>query len=200
MPAALVLFAHPAIRQSRVQRRLRAAAESVPDVTVHDLYDAYPDFDVDVDAEQQRLLAHDVVLLQHPLYWYSVPPLVKQWFDLVLEHGWAYGKRGCALRDKFGGVAISAGGRAAAYRPDGFNRYTLPELLRPVEATLRLCGMRWLPPFFVTGTHAMDDAEVDAAAARYRRWLSLLTGGGLAPAQLAAPDADAALALAETGG
>lgn len=189
-----MLFAHPAIRQSRVQRQLRDAATAVPGVTVHDLYEAYPDFDIDIDAEQRRLLAHDVVLFQHPFYWYSVPPLVKQWFDLVLEHGWAYGKAGSALAGKRAGVAISAGGRATAYRPDGFNRHTIQELLRPVEATMRMCRMTWLPPFLVTGTHAMSGAEIGDAARRYRRWLEVLVADGLASARLAAADADQALA------
>lgn len=194
MAAVLVLFAHPAIRQSRVQRRLRDAAATVHGVDVHDLYEAYPDFDVDIDAEQQRLLAHDVVLFQHPFYWYSVPPLVKQWFDIVLEHGWAYGQTGDALAGKRAGVAISAGGRAAAYRADGFNRHTIQEFLRPIEATVRMCRMTWLPPFLVTGTHAMTDATIEAAATRYRSWLEVLVAGELTDARLAAADADAALA------
>ncbi len=194
MAEVLVLFAHPAIRRSRVQRALRDAAAATPGVVVHDLYEAYPDYDVDVDAEQARLAAPEVVLFQHPLYWYSVPPIVKQWFDLVLEHGWAYGSGGDALAGKRAGVAISAGGRAAAYAPDGLNRHTLQEFLRPIEATLRLCRMTWLPPFFVTGTHAMRDEQIADAAGRYRRWLERLVAGPLDAAELAADEADAALA------
>lgn len=193
MPAVLVLFAHPAVRRSRVQRPLAEAAVAVPGVTVHDLDEAYPDFDVDIDAEQARLADAEVVIFQHPMYWYSVPPLLKQWFDLVLEHGWAYGSAGRALVGKQAGVAVSAGGRRAAYAPDGLNRHTIQEFLRPVEATARLCGMRWLPPFLVTGTHAMSDAEIGAAAGRYAQWLAALARGALGSSQLAAVDAEAAL-------
>ena len=63
-------------------------------VTFHDLYELYPDFDVQVEQEQELLISHDMIILQHPFYWYSCPPLLKQWIDLVLEHGWAYGKEG----------------------------------------------------------------------------------------------------------
>ena len=193
--SVLVLFAHPALRRSRVQRVLRDAA-ALPGVTVHDLYEAYPDFDIDVDAEQALLRDHDTVLFQHPLYWYSVPPLLKQWFDLVLEHGWAYGTGGRALAGKQAGVAVSAGGRATAYAREGLNRFTLQEFLRPVEATARLCGMVWLPPFLVTGTHAMDERAIGAAATAYARWLRLLTERRLDGDQLRAADATT---LAEGG-
>jgi len=57
----------------------------VEGLTFHDLYEAHPDFDVDVAREQELLLGHDAVLVQHPLYGYSTPPLVKQWEDLVLD-------------------------------------------------------------------------------------------------------------------
>lgn len=189
----LVLFAHPAIRQSRVQKPLRAAAAANPHVTVHDLYEAYPDFEIDIDAEQRLLEAHDIVIFQHPFYWYSVPPLIKQWFDLVLEHGWAYGSQGEALQGKQVGVAISAGGNATSYRPDGLNRYTIQELLRPIEATMNLCGMHWLPPFLVTGTHSIEAAEITTAAKHYDAWLTHLATGTLNEASLAANDAMTAM-------
>jgi len=64
----LVLFAHPAIQKSRVNRRLAAAARGVEGVTVHDLYETYPDFDIDVPREQSLLVLHDIVVLQHPFY------------------------------------------------------------------------------------------------------------------------------------
>lgn len=167
MSRVLILFAHPALRTSRVQRAMADAVRDLPGVTFHDLYEAYPDFDVDVPAEQARLTAHDVIVLQHPLYWYSVPPLIKQWFDLVLEHGWAYGSQGRALEGKVLQVALSAGGRAQAYGPGSFNGYSIAQFLAPVEATVRLCRMRWAEPFTVMGTHMMGAADIREAAARY---------------------------------
>jgi glutathione-regulated potassium-efflux system ancillary protein KefG len=172
-----VLFAHPAFERSRVHRRLAAAARAQADVTFHDLYDRYPDFDIDVRREQQLLLAHDVIVLEHPFYWYSTPPLVKQWIDLVLEHGWAYGEGGTALRGKRMLSAISAGGREESYRADGSNRFTVNELLAPIAQTSRLCGIEYLPPFVLYGTHGYGDAEIARAAESYGRLLAALRDG-----------------------
>lgn len=173
----LVLFAHPALHKSRVNRALVRAAREVDGVTVHDLYESYPDFDIDVAAEQQLLLDHDIIVMQHPFFWYSVPAIFKEWMDLVLEHGWAYGSEGTRLRGKWVMSAISTGGGAAAYAREGFNRYTVREFLRPIEQTMVLCRMRYLPPFLVQGTHRMQSQEIDAHAAEYRRLLEALRDG-----------------------
>jgi glutathione-regulated potassium-efflux system ancillary protein KefG len=177
MAPVLVVFAHPALERSRVHRRLLLAIDGCPGVTVHDLYEAYPDFDVDVRREQERLAAHEAIVLQHPLFWYSTPALVKQWLDLALEHGWAYGTGGTALAGKTLLAAVSAGGRESAYRPDGLNRREVREFLAPVEQTARLCGMDWLAPFVVHGTHAMEPREIERAAADYRRVVEALRDG-----------------------
>jgi glutathione-regulated potassium-efflux system ancillary protein KefG len=177
----LILFAHPAFERSRVHRQLVEAAAELPGVTFHDLYEAYPDFDVDVRREQELLAANDVIVLQHPLFWYSTPPLVKQWEDLVLEHGWAYGTGGTALRGKRLLSAISAGGPERAYRPGGYNRFSLRQLLTPLEQTARLCGMEYLPPFVVFGTHRLGEEEIGEAARGYRRLLEALRDDRLDP-------------------
>lgn len=160
----LVLFAHPAFRRSRSNKALRCAAEALDGVTLHDLYETYPDFAVDVDREQTLLQAHDTVVCLHPFFWYSAPALVKEWLDLVLEHGWAYGHEGKALAGKNWLQAVTVGGRQAAYSPAGYNRYTVDELLRPFEATVALCRMRWLDPFVLHATHVADDTALTAAA------------------------------------
>jgi glutathione-regulated potassium-efflux system ancillary protein KefG len=170
----LILFAHPAFERSRVHRQLVDAVVELPGVTFHDLYEAYPDFDVDVKREQELLNAHEVVVLQHPFYWYSTPPLIKQWEDLVLEHGWAYGTGGTALHGKRLLSAISTGGPQRAYHADGYNRFGIRELLAPLEQTARLCGMEYLPPFVVFGTHRMGVDQIRGAAAQYRRLVEAL--------------------------
>ncbi|RYY89260.1 MAG: NAD(P)H oxidoreductase, partial [Chitinophagaceae bacterium] len=79
MASILLLLAHPLLERSRVHCRLLDAARRVPGVHVQDLYERYPDFDVDVKAEQKLLLRHDIIIWQFPMYWYSIPPLLKQW-------------------------------------------------------------------------------------------------------------------------
>jgi glutathione-regulated potassium-efflux system ancillary protein KefG len=175
----LVLFAHPALEKSRVQRQLAGAIRDLPGITFHDLYEAYPDFDVDVRREQQLLVEHDLVIVQHPFYWYSTPALVKQWEDLVLEHAWAYGTGGTALRGKQWLSAISTGGREEAYQHGGHNRFTIRELLAPLEQTARLCGMDFLPPFVVHGTHRLTTNDIAQAAGDYRVVVEALRDGRL---------------------
>jgi glutathione-regulated potassium-efflux system ancillary protein KefG len=174
MARLLVLFAHPALEKSRVHQRLVRLVPELPGLTFHDLYEAYPDFDIDVAREQQLLLDHDLVVVQHPFYWYSVPPILKQWIDLVLEHGWAYGSQGNALRGKRWLHLLSAGGGASAYHHEGYNRFTVRELLAPLEQTARLCKMEFLPPYVIHGTHRMAEADIELEAARYHQLLVLL--------------------------
>ena len=171
MPRVLVLFAHPALEKSRVHGRLVDQRPTHPDLTFHDLYEEYPRLDIDVKREQELLAAHDTVVLQFPFYWYSTPPILKQWQDLVLEHGWAYGSEGTALRGKKLVCAVSTGGSESAYTPGGYNRHTVRELMVPLEQTARLCGMRFLPPFVMFGTHSMEATDIEETAVEYRRFV-----------------------------
>lgn len=170
----LILLAHPALEKSKVNRLLLEHVSDVAGVTVHDLYEQYPDFDLDVRHEQTLLEEHDVVIFQHPLYWYSTPALLKQWQDSVLEHGWAYGSDGRALEGKVLFNAVSTGGGLDAYRPEGFHGTTLLELLAPIRQTARLCRMRYLPPFVSDGAFRRHAAEIRIMAQEYRALLEAL--------------------------
>lgn len=169
----LVLFAHPSLDRSEVNRPLAQATRGIDGVTLVDLYAEYPKLDIDVDREQQRLLDHDVIVFMHPLYWYSTPAILKEWQDLVLEHGFAYGSQGTALHGKIFFNVLTAGGAEAAYRAEGYNHFTIRELLKPLEQTARLCGMLYLPPFALFGARtAVDDGRVDDHIAD---WVRLVT-------------------------
>ena len=179
MKKILILFAHPRLENSRVNSRLIAAIPESPDITFHDLYENYPDFNIDVEREKDLLLRHDVIVWHHPLYWYSCPPLLKQWIDMVLEYGWAYGKGGDKLEGKLIFNAITAGGNNDAYCPEGYNCYTIPDFLRTFQQTARLCHMEYLPPFAVMGTHRMRDRDIEEAAADYASLLENLASDGI---------------------
>ena len=175
MRRILILFAHPVLERSRVNRRLLHEARDVSGVTVHDLYEAYPTLDIDAKREQRLLLEHDVIIFQHPFYWYSSPAILKEWQDLVLEHGWAYGRGGTQLRGKLTLNAITTGGPEAAYHRDGYNRFTIRELLAPWDQTAHLCGMRFLAPFAIhSALRVVGDIDVADARSRYRALLEAL--------------------------
>ncbi len=168
----LVLFAHPALHKSWVNRRLLQAIDGLEGVTVNDLYETYPTFHIDVKREQALLREHDVIVFQHPFYWYSSPAILKEWQDLVLEYGFAYGDGGTALRGKQFLSAISTGGQQEAYCRSGSNRFAMRELLAPFEQTARLCGMDYLPPFVIHGTHRLrEPGQIDPYADDYRALL-----------------------------
>jgi glutathione-regulated potassium-efflux system ancillary protein KefG len=180
----LVLFAHPRISDSVVQRRMLAAIKDLDGVMIHDLYAAYPDFDIDVDREQALLLQHDIVVFQHPFYWYSSPAIIKEWEDLVLEHGWAYGSGGTRLHGKFMLQAVSTGGPERAYHARGRNRFEVAELLAPFNQTAYLCGMGWLTPFVIYLGRHMTDQELTQHVESYRDLIIGLRDGKRPPMHL----------------
>ncbi|MEZ4361535.1 MAG: NAD(P)H-dependent oxidoreductase [Kofleriaceae bacterium] len=168
----LLQFAHPVLERSRVNRRLLTVARQLAGVTINDLYENYPTFSIDVRREQALLDDHDVILFQHPFYWYSTPAILKEWQDLVLEHGWAYGRDGTHLRGKITCNLVSTGGAAAAYQHEGRNRFTMRELLSPWDQTAFLCGMRFLAPLVLHGSFRVgSDEELAPHAQVYRRFL-----------------------------
>ena len=177
----LILFAHPAFEKSRVNRVLCKAVVDLPGVTFHDLYESYPDFAIDVKGEQELLLAHDLVVFHHPFFWYSTPAILKEWQDLVLQHGWAYGHQGTVLQGKALMNVLTTGGGEAAYQVEGHNRFTIRQFLAPLEQTARLCGMDFLPPFVAHGTLGMLAPEMEGHGKDLRRVLEALRDGVIDP-------------------
>lgn len=182
MARTLVLLAHPDLRHSRVTRALLAAAQALqgPDLAVRDIYSLYPDYLIDVSAEQAALEQAQLIVWLHPFHWYSMPSLMKLWVDEVLAYGWAYGHDGRALEGKDLWLATSTGGAEAAYHPAGYNRYFFDAFMPPYEQTAALCGMRFLPPLVLHGAHKADRPAVEAHAATfgerlasYPRWPEL---------------------------
>jgi glutathione-regulated potassium-efflux system ancillary protein KefG len=171
----LVLLAHPHLEASRINAALARAARDVEGVTLHHLYHAYPDGFINVAAEQALLLAHDVVVLQFPLYWYSVPPLLKTWLDEVLQNGWAFGQDGNALSGKALRLCVSSGGDPADYGRHE-QQFTLAELLRPLEASARYCGMRYLG-HVAYGASENVNAHLSDWAEHYAKQLTALVAG-----------------------
>lgn len=163
MARLIVYYAHPGQRHSRTNAAMAKAARNVDGITFVDLYAEYPRHDIDVDREQQRLLDHDVILFQFPLYWYSTPSLVKEWQDLVLQHGFAYGHDGDKLAGKTLMLAITAGGSDEAYSPKGYQHYPLREFLYPLEQTARLCKMHFPAPYVLYSALKAEE-EVDIAS------------------------------------
>jgi glutathione-regulated potassium-efflux system ancillary protein KefF len=166
----LLLAAHPDLARSHATQTLLSALAASPAaerVVVHDLYARYPDLHIDAAAEQAALLPARLVVLLHPIYWYSMPALQKLWFDEVLRLGWAYGPGGTALHGKDLWLVASTGGGAEAYAPGGHNHHPIEAFLLPYEQSAKTCGMHYLPPQILHGAHRASPAELGAHAARF---------------------------------
>ncbi len=168
----LLVFAHPALERGRVNPAMAEAVSDLPDLTLHDLYEVYPDFTIDVPAEHKRLLAHDLIVLQFPLYWFSMPSLVKEWMDLAWSRGFAFGP-GARLRGRTLLCAVSTGANRDGYE-NGIYRFPIGDFLRPLEQTARYCGLKWAEPFVLHGLEAATPEGLGAGVGRYRRRLEEL--------------------------
>ncbi len=180
MARVLVLFAHPRTDRSVANTALVAAAHAIDGVELIDLYAEYPDFDIDIDREQQRLREADILVLQHPVYWYSSPALMKEWQDLVFEHGFAYGSEGTALAGKSMLQVATCGTAREAYKKRGKYENELRTLFSPFEQTAKFCGMHYLAPFGIfSAEEALEDGRLESIVADYSRLLIALRDGTL---------------------
>ncbi|AIQ54515.1 NAD(P)H-dependent oxidoreductase [Paenibacillus sp. FSL R7-0331] len=172
--STLVILAHPDLEHSRVNKRWRQALLEHPaEITVHELYEEYHNWEIDVAKEQGLLEAHDLIIFQFPLYWYSYPPLLKKWLDDVFTHGWAYGSNGTRLRGKKLGIAVSIGDKKENYLPAGSVSFTVDEVITPFRASAIHVGAIALPYFAVFGAsfQASDD-EIEQSAAEYVAYIT----------------------------
>lgn len=179
MNKILVLFAHPAFERSTMHKSLLDHIKQLENVTINDLYENYPDFEIDVEREKKLLSAHEVIVWQHPLFWYSGPALLKQWQDVVFEHGWAYGKDNFALEGKRIFNAISSGGELEAFQKKCFHNSTIRDFLLPFERTAEICKMIYLPPFWVPETEKLSFDRIQEYGRQYKDLLILIRNSDL---------------------
>ena len=144
------------------------------DVDFRSLYDLYPDFDIDVAAEQKALGEARAVVWMHPVFWYSVPALMKHWFDKVLAYGWAYGEGGSALRGKTCLWVPTTGADERDFAPSGIHSRSFAAFAPPIEQTALFCGMRWEPPHVIHDAIAIDDGALAAHVAQVTERLARL--------------------------
>jgi glutathione-regulated potassium-efflux system ancillary protein KefF len=190
MADVLVLVAHPDIARSRVNRALAAQARLLPsaDVEVRDLYALYPDYVIDIEAEQAALAAARAVVWLHPVQWYSMPALMKLWMDDVLAFRWAYGPGGRALVGKCLWLVVSTGGVEASYRQQGGAEAPFERFLPPYRQTAQMVGMRFLDPLVFHGAHRAEAHELHAHAHAFALRLQALADEARANGAPAQPD------------
>jgi NAD(P)H dehydrogenase (quinone) len=132
-------------------------------------------FAPDVQAEMDKLLAADFLLLQFPFWWYSVPAILKGWIDRVFAYGVAYDFGRTWDRGVFTGrramLSFTTSAPPTSSWPDGRNG-DLERTLWPLHAgTLALCGYSVLPPFVAHAVRWVDGARREQILAEYRQRL-----------------------------
>ncbi|MDH6430731.1 MULTISPECIES: NAD(P)H-dependent oxidoreductase [Paenibacillus] len=169
----LVILAHPNLENSRVNQRWKEELLLYPnDITLHEIYKEYPDWNINVPREQNLMETYDHVIFQFPLYWYSYPPLLKKWFDDVLAYGWAYGSNGNKLNGKKLGLALSIGDKKENYQPAGSVSFTVDAVIAPFKASAKHVGAEALPYFAVFGaSFQASDEEINTSAKEYIEYI-----------------------------
>lgn len=99
-----------------------------------------------LESEHKILEDADIVVLQFPFYWYTVPGVMKQWLDDVLTYGFAYGSKGDKLKGKNLLLSITVGGPKGSYNPKGYNCFPINELLKPLENIAYFTQMKFHEP------------------------------------------------------
>ena len=159
MARALVIHAHPYSDRSRAGRALVEAVQAMDDVEVRSLYVLYPDFWIDVVAEQRALVEARVVVWQCPVFWYSVPALLSLWVrEGARPRLGLRGRRPCAAgqemplghHDRSGVQRLSTGWHArlpvrVVRAADGADRALLRHALGAAARRARLAGHRGRP-------------------------------------------------------
>ncbi|MEK5405917.1 NAD(P)H-dependent oxidoreductase [Paenibacillus sp. FSL W8-0439] len=169
----LVILAHPNIENSRVNQRWKQESLRYSnEITIHEIYKKYPNWNIDVLKEQKLLEAHSNIIFQFPLYWYSYPPLLKKWFDDVFAHGWAYGSKGDKLKGKKLGIAMSIGDKKENYLSTGSVTFTVDEVIAPFKASAVHVGAVTLPYFAVFGaSFQASDEDINQSAKDYIKYI-----------------------------
>lgn len=158
MKKILVNVVHPNIEESIVNKRLLKGIKDIENVSINHLYTKYPNFKIDIEEEQKLLLEHDVILFQFPMYWFSSPSLLKEWFDTVFTPGFAYGGE-YKLQNKIFAVAISCGGAKEVFSETGKDKKRVEEFLYPFEITANYVKMNYEKAYITYDTESTLSEE-----------------------------------------
>jgi len=151
MSKTLIILAHPNFKDSVGNKTIINTVKNIDTVKIRDLAALYPDFNIDVKAEQDALALANLIILQYPIYWYNMPPILKQWFDKVLTYGFAFGEE-AKVTGKSIMASFTVGSPKKAY-PKG----EMERILLPIKASAAFCKLKYLPHLASYGIYYMPN-------------------------------------------
>ena len=142
----LIIFAHTFWKDSKVNRALLEELKNNKNVNVHNLSVIYPDGKINsIESEVSLLKETDNIIFQFPLFWFSMPSLLKEWQDLVLTDI-LHGSDSKALENKTFKIITTAGGEKSFYDSLDFN---ISEILSPINLSFKHLGLKVKEPFCI---------------------------------------------------
>ncbi|MGP4771038.1 NAD(P)H-dependent oxidoreductase [Acinetobacter sp. PFS20] len=149
---ALLILAHPYYAQSIANKTIvNELIKTYPDLEVRDIFQLYPDYKINVIAEQEALLRHDTIILQYPMFWFNMPAILKLWFDEVFTYQFAYGSQGDKLKDKKVIISMTVGQTEANMVNDQEN--LIDSFLKAVQHSIQYTQMQ------LSGTYLLYDVS-----------------------------------------
>lgn len=132
----------------------------------------------DIKAEQEKLRWANMVIFQFPLWWFSLPAVMKGWIDRVFTTGFAYGGSNWydqgGLRGRKAMLSLTTGGPTTLYSPTGLNG-EINQLLFPIQyGMLYFVGMQVLPPFIAWAPARASQEQREAYLRSYQERLLTL--------------------------
>lgn len=165
MKNVLIISGHTNLTNDSVANKtiIEELRKAHPEYQFNVLSEAYPNYVFDVEAEQEKLRRADVIVFQFPVFWYSMPSLLRKWIEDVVVHGFAYGSEGTALQGKKPIASFTTGGPAEAYTAQSFVGYTIEQILdTQLKPTANLCGMQLQPFVYTCGVSYANRTDAQA--------------------------------------
>ncbi|MES2631363.1 MAG: NAD(P)H-dependent oxidoreductase [Pseudomonadota bacterium] len=137
---------------------------------------AHHAFSDDIQREIDKLQACDMLILQFPLWWFSMPAIMKGWIDRVFVNGLVYGSGrrfdAGGMKGKRAMVSITTACYPEMVEPDGLLAHLDINLWHLQHGTLAYAGFDVLAPFAAWSIHYTTPEKRSAYLDEYARRLA----------------------------
>lgn len=145
MKNILIVSGHTDLNNSVANKKiLQELSKRLPNAEIDYLSELYSDYKIDVEQEQNKLLKADIIVLQYPVFWYSMPSLLEKWMEETFKHGFSHGSTGDKLKGKKVIISLTTGAPEEVYE-------NINEFLNPIKASCKLCQMEYVDSIVTYG-------------------------------------------------